>query len=345
MSRSMSASVEQLVQMADDAFRDGEFEDAIALCDQLLERDAKHPDALELKGMALGELGEFEQADAIFEKLLQQQPRMTTALIAAAHVKIRLPGDDRERIAEGLALLDRADPVARRDEELSIQVEILRGVAFNQLGDNEDALDSFARVLQLDPEHPEARLEQAVAFFELGRFDDARRAFERIVKDEPQEAWAHHHLGLLAERRGEDPEPYFARARKLEPDEFPRPPALSREEFDRAVAEAIDRLPEHAKPHLANVVISVEPLPGEEELNDGLSPTILGVFAGTPITERLDTHAGHHETARIKLFQKNLERFARSREELLEEIGITVLHEVGHLLGLDEDELYDRGLD
>lgn len=341
----MSASVEQLMQMAEDAYQDGELEDAIAFCDQLLEREPQSVDALELKGMALGELGEWEQADLALAEVLKAEPKRTTALIAAADVKIRLPGDDRDRLAEGLALLERADPVARRDEELSIQVELLRGVAFNHLGDNEDALDSFARVLQLDPEHPEARLEQAMAFFELGRFADAKKAFELMVKDFPDEAWAHHHLGLLAERRGENPEPFFARARKLAPDEFPRPITLSRAEFDAAVAEAIEQLPDHARPHLANVVLSVEDLPGDEELNDGLSPTILGVFAGTPITERLDTHAGHHETARIKLFQKNLERFARSREELLEEIGITVLHEVGHLLGLDEDELYDRGLD
>ena len=92
-------------------------------------------------------------------------------------------------------------------------------------------------------------------------------------------------------------------------------------------------------------MISVEPLPTDAEISEGLSPTILGVFHGTPIDERLATHAGHQETVRITLFQKNLERFARTREELLEEIRITVLHEVGHLLGLDEDELYDRGLD
>ena len=52
-----------------------------------------------------------------------------------------------------------------------------------------------------------------------------------------------------------------------------------------------------------------------------------------------------HQTARITLFQHNLERFATTRDELIEEIRVTVLHEVGHLLGLDEDELYERGLD
>jgi predicted Zn-dependent protease with MMP-like domain len=45
------------------------------------------------------------------------------------------------------------------------------------------------------------------------------------------------------------------------------------------------------------------------------------------------------------LYQRNLERFVRSREELVEEIRVTLVHEVGHFLGLDEEELYRRGLD
>lgn len=341
----MAASVDQLLQMAEDAFQGGELEDAMALCNQVLELEAAQPDALEMKGLALGELGDFEDADELFEQLLAKHPRRVTALIGAADVKIRLPGDDRERIGEGLDLLERAERIAKQDEHLSIEIWLLRGVAYNQLGDHEDALDAFARVLHLDPDHVEARLEQAMAFFELGRFDEAKKAFGKLAREEPDEPWAHHYLGLIAERRNENPEPLFAKARELAPDEFPPPVKLTAEAFDRAVADAVAALPEHARPHLENTIITVEPLPGDDEIREGLSPTILGVFDGTPIDERLDTASQHHQTARITLFQKNLERFARTREELLEEIRITVLHEVGHLLGLDEDELYDRGLD
>jgi predicted Zn-dependent protease with MMP-like domain len=52
-----------------------------------------------------------------------------------------------------------------------------------------------------------------------------------------------------------------------------------------------------------------------------------------------------HFPSSIVLYQKNLERFARSRKELVEQIGITLIHEVGHFLGLDEDELWERGLE
>jgi predicted Zn-dependent protease with MMP-like domain len=44
------------------------------------------------------------------------------------------------------------------------------------------------------------------------------------------------------------------------------------------------------------------------------------------------------------LYQKNLERIAARREELIEQIGTTLVHEVGHFLGLDEEELWERGL-
>jgi predicted Zn-dependent protease with MMP-like domain len=102
------------------------------------------------------------------------------------------------------------------------------------------------------------------------------------------------------------------------------------------------------KPYLENTTISVEPLPGEEDLTSSdppLSPCILGVFRGTPIGERSVTSSADHFPAAIVLYQRNLERFARTREELLEQIGITLLHEVGHLVGLDEEDLWERGLE
>ena len=52
-----------------------------------------------------------------------------------------------------------------------------------------------------------------------------------------------------------------------------------------------------------------------------------------------------HFPSSIVLYQENLQRFARTREELVDEIAITLQHEVGHFLGLDEEELEKLGLD
>lgn len=340
----MPLTLEEALEKAEMSLEEGEFEQCVAFADQALALSARDTDALYLKGLGLAGLGELEAADEALAAVMAKEPQNVMFMLDAADVKIR-EADDHERIDAGLKLLERAERLARKDEDLMVQLELLRGIAFSQLGEYQSAIDAFARVLQLDPEHGEAQLERAVALFEIGRFMEAKKAFEKLVRDYPEEAWNFHYLGLLAERRGEDPEPFFSQARALDPEEFPAPIQLSVEAFDAAVADAIDKLPAHAKPHLANAVISSEAFPSDDDIKEGLSPTILGVFTGTPVDERLFLHAGHHETVRITLFQKNLERFARTRDELLAEIRITVLHEVGHLLGLDEDELFDRGLD
>lgn len=341
----MARSFEEALRLGEAAYAEGEFEDALRYADEALDLDTSSFDGLDLRANALAELGEWEEADEAFARLIERAPSNPALLLAAADVKVRQPGDDRDRLHEGLALLDRAWPTAKRDEQLSIEAELLRGVAKNQLGECELALESLLKVLDLDPDHAEARLEAGIARFELGRFEEAAASFKRVAADYPEEPWAHHYLGLIAERTGDDPSPFFKKARHLAPDDFPAPAHLESDQFDQAVADAIAALPAHAKPHLANVIINVEQLPSDEEIRDGLSPAILGVFHGTPVDERSVLDPADHQTARITLFQLNLERFATTRDELIEEISVTVLHEVGHLLGLDEDELYERGLD
>jgi predicted Zn-dependent protease with MMP-like domain/Flp pilus assembly protein TadD len=343
----MATRLERVLAQAEEAYEAGEFDDMLRFADEALAEDPRSTAALDLRANALAELGEWEQADEVFVTLMKADPGDATLMLAAADVKIRQPGDDRERIEAGLTLLGKAWPALSQSEELSIEAELLRGVGYSQLGEYENAIDAFSRVLDLDPDHGEAQLERAFSRFELGHFEAARKDLERLRRDFPDEAWCVHYLGLIAERqhREADAEALFARARALSPDEFPAPVKLSAEEFDRALKESIDTLPAQARPHLANVIITVEPIPGDDEIREGLSPIILGVFSGTPIDERSPTDAAAHQTARITLYQRNLERFARDRDELLEEIRITVLHEVGHLLGLDEDELYERGLD
>ncbi|PZR17464.1 MAG: hypothetical protein DI536_03845 [Archangium gephyra] len=341
----MTRTFDEALDEAEVALEEGDLDLALRAVDEALasKRDDLH--ALELKGHVLAELGEYARADAVFERLLAREPRNLSVLVAAADVKIREPWDDGSLVETGLALLDRAAPLAKDDELMQAEIAFLQGLAFNHLGEFDEALKRFEKAVSLEPEHGEAQLERAISLFEHARLQEAKKAFERVMRDWPDEPWSYHYLGLIAERRKEDAEVWFAKARERAPEEFPNTQHLSDEEFDAATRAAIDALPAHAKPHLENVIIDVEPLPSDDDLNEGLSPTILGVFQGTPVDERLSLHAEHHQTARIVLFQKNLERFARNREELLEEIRITVLHEVGHLLGLDEDELAERGLD
>jgi tetratricopeptide (TPR) repeat protein len=67
----MSLSLAQALEMAEQALEDGELDDASVLADQALALAPNDVDALEIKGLALGELGDYEAADAVFEKLLK----------------------------------------------------------------------------------------------------------------------------------------------------------------------------------------------------------------------------------------------------------------------------------
>ena len=74
-----------------------------------------------------------------------------------------------------------------------------------------------------------------------------------------------------------------------------------------------------------------------------MTPDLLGLFVGRDLMSRThqDLPAGH---GAIYLFRRNLLRFCRTPEELAREVRVTVQHEVGHLLGLDENDLEQWGL-
>jgi predicted Zn-dependent protease with MMP-like domain len=102
---------------------------------------------------------------------------------------------------------------------------------------------------------------------------------------------------------------------------------------------------------LAGIPVDMEDLPQEADLISGdppLSPSILGLFRGTPLNETCEPEpdAKPGEPCRsIVLYRKNLGRAVQSREELNEQIRVTLLHEVGHLRGEDDSELAARGLE
>lgn len=335
-----------------EAYDAGDLQKVLATSSQVLERTPGCVEALHYQAVAQLELGDYEAADATFRKALKVAPDDPELLLAAADLLICHPGEDRQLVELGLSHLARARKLARKrgDPALTFEILLLEGIGWNQLGECESALERLDQALELEPASTEAVLERAIALFELCRFEAAERAFLELVEAAPDEPWAHHYLGLLAERRKDlrEAKRRFTRARALAPTEFPPPQRLSEEEFDRALEDAVARLPEHVKKYLENTTISVEDLPDEEDLiasKPPLSPSILGVFRGTPVGERSITSSHDHFPASIVLYQRNLERFARSREELIEQIGITLMHEVGHLLGLDEDDLWERGLE
>jgi predicted Zn-dependent protease with MMP-like domain len=252
---------------------------------------------------------------------------------------------------EALDLVGRGESLAGAgDPELRADLRLARAAALNQLGRSEEALEAADAILAENPDDLDAMLERAFALWERMRLDEAAAQLREVVRRAPDEAWAHHTLGLVAERRGDrrEAERRFRRARRLDPDDFPDPPRLAPEAFDAAVEEALAALPGQVSRWLENVAIAVEDIPADDDLlgsDPPLSPAILGIFRGSPLAEKRSMDPWSHFPSSIVLYQRNLERFARNREELVEQIGVTLLHEVGHFLGLDEEALRERGLD
>ena len=106
------------------------------------------------------------------------------------------------------------------------------------------------------------------------------------------------------------------------------------EDFERAVEDALDELPAWAERALENVVVLVE----DEDADD---PDLLGLYVGVPLPER--EGGPPLGPARIIVYRLPLEDMADSPEELRDEIRTTVLHEVAHHFGIDDDRLDELG--
>mgnify|MGYP000635370328 CR=1 FL=1 len=108
----------------------------------------------------------------------------------------------------------------------------------------------------------------------------------------------------------------------------------------------VQELPAKVREKLEDIPVLVQDLPTPEMLTEeepALTPDLLGLFVGRHIFAESSAAAPAAPGA-IFLFRRNLLRACSDREELENEIRITVQHEVGHLLGLDEDELDEWGL-
>jgi predicted Zn-dependent protease with MMP-like domain/Flp pilus assembly protein TadD len=347
-----SPHARELMAQVEAALEAGRSKVARALAQDLVKVAPEQPGAWALKAAAHAQCEEPELAEEAFDEALERDPEDLEILLAWTDFLVCRPGGDLETLETGLEVAARGRKLARKAKEPQLEAEFatLQGIGLGQLGEPGEALEALDAALELVPSSLEVKLERSCALYELCRFDEAEAAFREVVKQGPEEPWAHQHLGLIAERRGRSSEAarHFAEARKLSPEEFPEPVTVGAAEFEALVDAALREIPADFREKLPNLRVTVEPLPSVDDLlaeSPPLSPSLLGLFQGTPLGERSVSNAADHVTARVVLFQKNLERAARTREELEEQVRVTVLHELGHLVGLNEEDLEERGLD
>lgn len=117
--------------------------------------------------------------------------------------------------------------------------------------------------------------------------------------------------------------------------------------FAELVAEALDSLPEEFLERLENIQVTVEEWPSRDDLLDaGLSPRdkyhLLGLYHGVPLTDRHSQYIAFPDE--ITIFQKPIEALVgNDGEAIREQVRHTVIHEIAHYYGIDDDRLEELG--
>ena len=388
-----------LLDVAADRYDAGSYAESFACASMAGELAPDVVESHHIRALSAAALGRFEVARGAYALALALDPEDPETLSAAAdfYINVLLP-KRRETTLLGLqyAHRGRSRVVARRRHQrpTRARLALLEAQAYNDLGAGEEAMERLDETLSLMPNLIEAKYERAVSLFNLSRFDEARAAFEGVLRVTPDDPYVHHHLGLVYEWLGREPDAqrHFARARALAPAEFHEPvlltPAEFRAELDRALAE----LPVELAALLQDVSVEVLDVPALDDLlavNPPFSPTILGLYRGLPlgVDEAAEQSVGHsmghghghganhglgqglghganHGLGQglgqgagqaaasepappraVVLYRKNLARAVRTRAELDAQIRRTLMHEIGHLQGMNEGELRLRGLD
>ncbi|MGQ0631887.1 MAG: metallopeptidase family protein [Sporichthyaceae bacterium] len=109
-------------------------------------------------------------------------------------------------------------------------------------------------------------------------------------------------------------------------------------EFELLVAEALDLVPEELTALMTNVAIFVEDDPPVDD------PDLLGLYDGVPLTERDGWYSGVLPD-RITIYRNPTLAICETREDVVAEVEITVVHEIAHHFGIDDERLHELGYD
>ncbi|MEU6776532.1 metallopeptidase family protein [Streptomyces sp. NPDC046759] len=111
---------------------------------------------------------------------------------------------------------------------------------------------------------------------------------------------------------------------------------MTRDRFEELVSEALDRIPPELTRVMDNVAVFVEDEP------PGDDPELLGLYEGTPLTERGEWYAGVLPD-RITIYMGPILRSCETAQDVVQEVAVTVVHEVAHHFGIEDARLHQLG--
>jgi predicted Zn-dependent protease with MMP-like domain len=235
---------------------------------------------------------------------------------------------------------------AMSDEELDelegILAELERCLAEEDVEGARAALSAAEELA--GPDDPDVGYGRALIAWEVGELEPAVSELKRVLELDPEFADAHHTLGLLLEELGDEQGMvhHFLRTRALDA-KADRDRTLGTQEdvdrIERVARQTLEALPPEFASRLSSVPVLLESRPSRSLVESGFDPRAYGLFEG-PEHGQDDIPA----PTRVVLFTSNL-LASFSGDELDEQVELTVLHELGHYFGLDEEDMERLGLD
>jgi predicted Zn-dependent protease with MMP-like domain/Flp pilus assembly protein TadD len=321
----------------------GDLEGARKLADRLAGSAPHEPDVLLLRAACAREAGAVEDALALLAEAAAADPEWAMPEIWSAELLASEP----DRLRDALEHAERAVDLAEEEDDYLEAVAVKAGIELD-LGKTGAARSTLAELPPADTAgmDPAWALEVGHLLLAAEEAGEARRRFEVLAGADPKLADAWYGVGLAAEALGDEAGKRAAWLRTLSLDEeMPlETPLLSEAEMAAAAEHALAELPPRARKLIENVPIVITDLPARADVDTGLDPRLLGLFAGTSLPETSSLGGASHLT-QILLFRKNLERMATGVEELRVEIRTTLIHETGHFFGMSEEDLAAVGLD
>jgi len=349
------ARVSALLEEANKQIERAQYAAAWTCADRAGDLSPTSVEAQHLRGAALAALGRDQEAQVAYGLALALDPDDPETLRAVADFYINGKGErGRDALRLGLELAQRgsrrAEARRRRNPPLIADLAVLEAQALNDLGRSDESLARIAAALRIAPGRGDALHEKGVALFDLSRFAEARTVLQKALGIQPDDAYTHQMLGLTLEQLGDSKaaDAELARALELAPSELGKPVMIPVTEFRKEVDDVVATLPADRRARVRAIKIEIADLPDPADLaavTPPFPPTILGLYRG-PVGHAAGLPAGPgDEPVSIVLYRKNLARAVKERTELSEQIRDTLLHEIGHLEGLDEDDLRRRGME
>lgn len=227
-----------------------------------------------------------------------------------------------------------------------------------------DFLDDVADLAEDDPDaalamlgeagpawqdHPELHYLRGDLAWRIDGPEAAEKHFARAVALDPRHADAHHALAQVHEAAGDHDamvRHYLEVLRLDAHDDIGAGIGTPEDQrFIAAVAEEVlEHIPDEFRDRLGNVPVVLEARPARYLVEEGFDPRALGLFEGQGDLGQ-HSNATHDAPTRIVLFYANLLASFPDEDALREEIEVTILHEIGHFFGLDEDDMERLGLE